>query len=97
VLLVPTITVRTKKQARHIYEDAARGINLALDISIADGFLPEEALDNLVMIINAFVHPAAANEKRIEFNNYKAIEGRLTLEELIKEKEVARHPFRYAP
>jgi len=105
VLLVPTVTIRTKRQARHIYEDAARGINLALDASIADGFLPEEALDELVMIVNAFVHPAAANEKRIEFNNYKAmrhairkaIEGRPTLEELLNEKEAARHPFRYAP
>jgi len=105
VLLVPTVTIRTKRQARHIYEDAARGINLALDLSIADGFLPEEALDDLVMIVNAFVHPAAANEKRIEFNNYKAmrhairkaIEGRPTLEELLNEKEAARHPFRYAP
>ena len=105
VLLVPTVTVRTKRQARHIYQDAARGINLAVDASIADGFLPQEALDDLVMIANAFVHPAAANEKRIEFNNYKAmrhairkaIEGRPTLEELLNEKEAARHPFRYAP
>jgi len=105
VLLVPTVTIRTKRQARHIYEDAARGINLAVEASIADGFLPQEALDELVMIANAFVHPAAANEKRIEFNNYKAmrhairkaIEGRPTLEELLNEKEAARHPFRYAP
>jgi formaldehyde-activating enzyme len=57
------------------------------------------------MIANVFVHPAAANEKRIEFNNYKAmrhairkaIEGRPTFDELLKEKEAARHPFRYAP
>jgi len=27
----------------------------------------------------------------------KAIEGRPTLEELLNEKEAARHPFRYAP
>jgi formaldehyde-activating enzyme len=105
VLLVPTVTVRTKRQARHIYEDAAKGIKMAIDASISDGFLPEEALDELVMIANVFVHPAAANEKRIEFNNYKAmrhairkaIEGRPTFDELIKEKESARHPFRYAP
>jgi 4-hydroxy-tetrahydrodipicolinate synthase len=104
-LLVPTVTVRTKRQASQVYEDAARGINLAIKASIEDGCLPQEALDELAMIANVFVHPAAANRKRIEFNNYKAmraairkaIEGRPTLEELLSEKEAARHPFRYAP
>ncbi|MBM4466086.1 MAG: formaldehyde-activating enzyme [Chloroflexi bacterium] len=104
-LLVPTVTVRTKKQAGHVYDDAARGISLAIEASIEDGSLPEGALDDLAMIANVFVHPAAANRKRIEFNNYKAmraairkaIEGRPTLEELLNEKEAARHPFRYAP
>jgi 4-hydroxy-tetrahydrodipicolinate synthase len=104
-LLVPTVTVRTKKQAGHVYDDAARGINLAIEASSGDGSLPQGALDDLAMIANVFVHPAAANRKRIEFNNYKAmraairkaIEGRPTLEELLNEKEAARHPFRYAP
>ncbi len=104
-LLVPTVTVRTKKQAGHVYDDAARGINLAIAASIEDGSLPQGALDDLAMIANVFIHPAAANRKRIEFNNYKAmrhairkaIEGRPTLEELLNEKEAARHPFRYAP
>ena len=104
-LLVPTVTVRTKKQAGHVYDDAASGVNLAIAASIEDGCLPQGALDDLAMIANVFVHPAAANRKRIEFNNYKAmrhairkaIEGRPTLEELLNEKEAARHPFRYAP
>ena len=104
-LLVPTITVRSKKQEEHIYECASRGVVKAIEASIADGFLPADALDNLVMIANVFVHPAAANRTRIEMNNYKAmraairkaIEGRPTLEELVHERQAARHPFRYAP
>ena len=58
-----------------------------------------------MLIVNAFVHPAASIAKRVEFNNYKAtrhairkaLEGRPTVEELINEKAAARHPFRYAP
>jgi len=104
-LLVPTITVRSKKQEGHIYECASRGVIGAIEASIADGFLPEDALDDLVMIANVFVHPSAANRTRIEMNNYKAmrtairkaIEGRPTLEELLQERQAARHPFRYAP
>ncbi|MBC7232809.1 MAG: 4-hydroxy-tetrahydrodipicolinate synthase [Chloroflexi bacterium] len=104
-LLVPTVTLRTDKQAEHVYTWATNGVVQAIEASITDGFLPREALDDLVMIANVFVHPAAANRRRIEVNNYKAmraairkaIEGRPTLEELLYEKQAARHPFRYAP
>jgi 4-hydroxy-tetrahydrodipicolinate synthase len=104
-LLVPTVTIRSEKQAQHIYEYATSGVLKAIEASIADGFLPEEALNRLVMIANVFVYPGATNRKRIEMNNYKAmraairkaIEGRPTLEELLDQRQAARHPFRYAP
>jgi len=104
-LLVPTVTIRSEKQAEHIYTAAAKGVLSAIEASIHDGFLPQEALDHLVMLANVFVHPAAANRRRIELNNYKAmraairkaIEGRPTLQELLEERQAARHPFRYAP
>ncbi len=104
-LLVPTVTARTAKQRRLFYEHAAAGVNLAIRLSVEDGFLPEEILDDIVLIVNAFVHPGASIAKRVEFNNYKAtrhairkaLEGRPTVEELIREKAAARHPFRYAP
>jgi len=104
-LLVPTVTLRTQKARRLFYDSAAEGINLALQAEIDAGFLPEAILDDLVLIVNAFVHPSAAIAKRISFNNYKAvrqavrkaIEGRPTLNELLNEKVSARHPFRYAP
>jgi len=104
-LLVPTVTIRTAKQRRLFYEHAAEGVNLAIRLSIEDGFLPEMILDDVVLIANVFVHPAASIAKRVEFNNYKAtrhairkaLEGRPTVEELVREKAAARHPFRYAP
>jgi 4-hydroxy-tetrahydrodipicolinate synthase len=104
-LLVPTVTIRTAKQRRLFYEHAAEGVKLAIRLSIEDGFLPEAILDDVVLIANVFVHPAASIAKRVELNNYKAtryairkaLEGRPTVEELINEKAAARHPFRYAP
>lgn len=104
-LLVPTVTVRTKKQAEHIFDYAAKGVNLAIEKSVGDGVLPEGILNDICMIANVFVHPAAANRHRIMFNNYKAmlaaikkaLEERPTVEELLNEKECARHPFKYTP
>lgn len=103
-LVVPTVTLRTAKQ-EVLFERAARGIELAINLSIDDGFLPDGILDDVALIINAFVHPAASIARRVELNNYKAarhairkaLEGRPTVAELIEEKDAARHPFRYAP
>jgi 4-hydroxy-tetrahydrodipicolinate synthase len=104
-LLVPTVTVRGAKARQLVYEEAANGIRLALEHAIAAHNLPAALLDDVCLIANVFVHPAASIRQRVKINNYKAmrgalrkaLEGRPTLEELVVEKEAARHPFRYAP
>jgi formaldehyde-activating enzyme len=104
-LLVPTVTVRGSKARQLVYEEAVAGVNLALEHAIARHNLPEPILDDICLIANVFVHPAASIRQRVRINNYKAmrgairkaIEGRPTLKELLAEKEAARHPFRYAP
>ncbi len=104
-LLVPTVTVRGAKGRQLVYEEAASGINLAIEHAIAHHNLPEALLEEICLIANVFVHPAASIRRRVRINNYKAmrgairkaLEGRPTLQELVAEKEAARHPFRYAP
>jgi 4-hydroxy-tetrahydrodipicolinate synthase len=104
-LLVPTVTVRGAKARQLVYEEAASGINLALEHAISHHNLPEALVDEVCLIANVFVHPAASIRQRVKINNYKAmrgairkaLEGRPTLRELVAEKEAARHPFRYAP
>ena len=104
-LLVPTVTVRGAKARQLVYDEAAGGVNLALEHAVARHNLPEPILDQICLIANVFVHPAASIPQRVRINNYKAmrgairkaLEGRPTLDELIAEKAAARHPFRYAP
>jgi 4-hydroxy-tetrahydrodipicolinate synthase len=104
-ILVPTVTIRGAKARQLVYEEAASGVDLALEHAIDHHNLPEEILDEICLIANVFVHPAASIRQRVKINNYKAmrgairraLEGRPTLEELIAEKHAARHPFRYAP
>jgi len=104
-MLVPTVTVRSEKARRLVYHEAANGIGLALEHAVANQNLPAEILDDICLIANVFVHPAASIRQRVRINNYKAmrgairkaLEGRPTLQELVAEKEAARHPFRYAP
>jgi 4-hydroxy-tetrahydrodipicolinate synthase len=104
-MLVPTVTVRGAKAQQLVYEEAVSGINLALEHAIAHHNLPEALVDDICLIANVFVHPAASIRQRVKINNYKAmrgairkaLEGRPTLRELVAEKAAARHPFRYAP
>ena len=104
-LLVPTVTVRGAKARQLVYEEAAAGVRLAVDHAIAHHNLPEAVLDDVCLIANVFVHPAASIRQRVKINNYKAmraairraLEGRPSLDELVAEKAAARHPFRYAP
>ena len=72
-VLVPTVTLRTKKARRLFYDSAAEGVNLALQAEIDAGFLPEAILDEVAIIANVFVHPSASIAKRVSFNNYKAM------------------------
>ena len=104
-LLVPTVTIRSENQARLVYQVAAAGVKNGITKTISDGILPEAALNELVLLVNVFVHPSASNERRIEINNFKAIrhairkalENRPGLDEIGAEKDIARHPFRYSP
>ena len=104
-MLVPTVTVRGTKARQLVYEDAVSGINLAIEHAVAHHNLPKAILDDISLIANVFVHPAASIRQRVKINNYKAmrgairraLEGRPTIHELVSEKDSARHPFRYAP
>lgn len=105
ILLVPTVTIRTSKQESQVFREAAAGVIVALNDSVKIGVLPEQILDDIVIVVNVFVHPGASIRQRIKLNNYKAtraairkaIESRPTLDEIMTEKEAFRHPFRYAP
>ncbi len=104
-LLVPTVTVRGARAKQLVYEEAASGVKLAIEHAITHHNLPEALLSDICLIANVFVHPAASIRQRVKINNYKAmrgairkaLEGRPTLQELVAEKDSARHPFRYAP
>lgn len=105
ILLVPTVTIRTSKQGSQVFQEAAEGIIATINDSVKIGVLPEQILDDVVIVVNVFVHPGASIRQRIKLNNYKAmraairraIESRPTLDEIMREKEAFRHPFRYAP
>lgn len=100
-LIIPTVKMKDMRHASIVYGPAQAGIAKAVADSVQDGILIEE----LVLIVNVFVHPSASKRKQVYTNNYKAtrhairraIEGRPATEEIVEAKDNARHPFRYSP
>jgi 4-hydroxy-tetrahydrodipicolinate synthase len=104
-LLVPTVSIKGMRDASLVYGPAQAGAAKAVVDSVADGTIPESAVDDIVIIANIFVHPAAVDRKRVYINNYKAmrhavrraVEGSPSSQELTENKERAKHPFKYTP
>ncbi|MGB9134454.1 MAG: 4-hydroxy-tetrahydrodipicolinate synthase [Candidatus Bathyarchaeia archaeon] len=104
-LMVPTVTIRNMRQASMVYGPAQAGVAKAVADSLADGTVPKEAAEDLVVIANVFVHPSAIDRQRVYINNYKAmrhalrkaVEGRPSVDEVLENKDRSRHPFKYTP
>lgn len=104
-LMVPTVTIRSMRQASMIYGPAQAAVAKAVVDSVADGSIPKEAAEKLIIIANVFVHPTAVDRQRLYINNYKAmrhairraIESRPNIEELLENKDRSKHPFKYTP
>jgi len=104
-LIVPTVTVKGMRHASLVYGPAQAAVAKAVLDTVEEGFIPKTTVDDLMIVANVFVHPAAVDRKRIYINNYKAmrhalrkaIENRPSIEELLQNKERAKHPLRYTP
>ncbi len=104
-LIIPTVTITGMRQASMVYGPAQTAVAKAVVDSVADGTIPREAAERLIILANVFVHPTAVDRQRVYINNYKAmrhairktIEGRPTIDELIENKDRSKHPFKYTP
>ncbi len=104
-LIVPTVTITGMRQASMVYGPAQTAVAKAVVDSVADGTIPKEAVEELIIVANVFVHPTAVDRQRVYINNYKAmrhairktIEGRPDMDELIENKDRSKHPFKYTP
>ncbi len=105
VVFASTVTITHERHRHLVYDVAQHAVADAVRRTITDGILPEELLDDIVVVVNAFVHPNANNPRRVYINNFRAvrhalrraIEGRQTVDEIVARRDSARHPFAYNP
>ncbi|MHA2232549.1 MAG: 4-hydroxy-tetrahydrodipicolinate synthase [Candidatus Hodarchaeales archaeon] len=101
--MIATVTPKNLRHASLLYGAAQSAIARAVAQCVEDGILPPS--EDLLLLANVFVHPAASRRKRVYINNFKAMrnairhamEGAPTNDEILENKEIARHPFRNDP
>jgi len=101
-VLVTKVTIKGMKQAVQMFGPAQAAVAKAVADSVADGVIPKDQAEDLVIVCGVFIHPAAEDDKKIYEYNYQAtkdsiaaaMSGKPTVDEMVAEKDSAVHPFR---
>ena len=100
-LLVPKVTVKNMEQAEKIFGPAQAAVAKAVADSVEEGVIPEDKIDDWVIICSVFIHPQAKDYRRIYHYNYgatklaltRALENYPSLKKIMYDKDRAMHPI----
>ena len=100
--MVTKVTIKGAKQAVQMFGPAQAAVAKAVADSVADGVIPKDQTENLVIVCGVFIHREAEDDKKIYEYNYQAtkdaiasaMQGKPSADEMIAGKEQAAHPFR---
>jgi 5,6,7,8-tetrahydromethanopterin hydro-lyase len=89
-------------QSIQMFGPAQTAVAKAVADSVADGVIPADQAEDLVIVCGVFIHKAAEDNKKIYDYNYEAtklsisnaMSGKPSAEEMIASKDSAEHPFK---
>src|SRR6202158_1857175 len=95
------VTIKGAKQAVQMFGPAQRAVAMAVADSVAEGVIPADEADNLFICVGVFIHWEAADDKKIQDFNYRAVKealaravkGEPKASEVTAKKDAAHHPF----
>ncbi len=99
-VMITKVTIKGMKQAVQMFGPAQAAVARAVADSVADGVIPKDKADDLVIVCGVFIHPAAADDTKIYEYNYAAtklaIKTAMAQEpniDTILAKRTEKHPF----
>jgi 5,6,7,8-tetrahydromethanopterin hydro-lyase len=101
-VMITKVTIKGMKQAVQMFGPAQFAVAKAVADCVADGVIPKDQAENLVIVCGVFIHPAANDDKKIYEYNYQAtkdsiknaMSGLPTVQQMIDQKDTASHPFK---
>ena len=100
-LMTNKVTIKGAKQAVQLFGPAQAAVARAVVASVADGVIPKDQVDDLVIIVGVFIHWDAADDKKIYDYNYEATKLAIaralnvepSIDKVLADTPAARHPF----
>lgn len=100
-VIVPKVTIKNMADVSKIFGPAQYAVAKAVADSVEEGVIPENVLDDWVVVVSVFIHPEAEDERRIYHYNYsatkmalkRAMEKYPPLDKIMYDKDRSRHPF----
>ncbi|MCG8451273.1 MAG: formaldehyde-activating enzyme [Pirellulales bacterium] len=101
-VMITKVTIKGMRQAVQMFGPAQAAIAKAIADSVEEGVIPAGDAENLVCVCGVFIHPEAADDKKIYEYNYEAtrravssaMQNKPSAAEMLAGKEEAAHPFR---
>jgi 5,6,7,8-tetrahydromethanopterin hydro-lyase len=101
-VMITKVTIKGMRQAVQMFGPAQAAVAKAVADSVAEGVIPKDQTEDLVIVCGVFIHPAAAEDQKIYSYNYEAtkmaianaMSGKPSADEMIAGKDSAAHPFR---
>jgi 5,6,7,8-tetrahydromethanopterin hydro-lyase len=101
-VLVTKVTIKGAEQAVQMFGPAQAAVAKAVADSVAEGVIPKNQAEDLVIVCGVFIHWLAKDNKKIYDYNYtatkdaikNAMTGKPTADEMVAGKDKAAHPFR---
>ena len=101
-VLVTKVTIKGMKQAVQMFGPAQAAVAKAVADSVADGVIPTDQCEDLVIVCGVFIAPTAEDNKKIYDFNYEATKmaivnamgNKPTAAEVVAGKDSAEHPFK---
>ena len=101
-VLVTKVTIEGMKQAVQMFGPAQAAVAKAVADCVADGVLPLDQCEDLVIVCGVFIHPEAEDNKKIYDFNYEATKmaivnamaGKPAAAEVVAARDTAEHPFK---
>ncbi len=77
-LIIPKVTIQNLDDASKIFGPAQAAVSKAIADSVQDGIIPEDAVEDYVILVSVFIHPEAQDYDKIYRFNYSATKLALT-------------------
>jgi len=101
-VMITKVTIEGMKQAVQMFGPAQAAVAKAVAESVAEGVIPRDQAEKLVVVCGVFIHPQAEDNQKIYSYNLQAtkmaiqnaMSGKPTVDEMLAGQEKASHPFR---